>query len=299
MRANAGKSLPMPPTLEDYAAFTRRRRSLLQSGAQPLVSVITVALNARDTLEATIDSVQSQEFSSFEHIVIDGGSRDGTVRLLEKRLRPQDWWISEPDRGISDAFNKGVASAVGTYILFMNADDRMSSNQLMTSVSAIQRTDADFVFGDLAFYEGGEFTYMLRGEPDFVHAIHRRMPAINHPTVLVRRSAFVRIGLFDLAYGCAMDYDWLLRLHKAGGTGFYDAAIHAHMNHDGVSAREFRQTIREVEKIAVSHGRSQIVARMERLIRGARKDAGHWIKNRDRALYDRLRGLINRSYSGR
>ena len=284
------------PTLADYTDTMGRRFGAEFKGPKPKVSVVTITFRARETLTATIDSVQAQLFQECEHVVVDGDSGDGTVELLQSRLRPQDYWISEADRGISDAFNKGVALSAGEYVQFINADDWMSPEQLQCAVAAIERTGADFVFGDLVFYEGGVPTFRYGGEPDYQRAIGRRMPSLNHPTVLVRRAAFERIGLFDLSYRCAMDYDWFLRLHRAGGRGVYDPSIIAHMNHAGVSNLQFRRTIREVESIAVAHGRPRVLARTETLLRLGKTGLSQSVKRRARPLYDAVRRTINPSY---
>jgi GT2 family glycosyltransferase len=286
-----------PPTFKDYRAFIEAHTQHDSEDPAPTVSVITVSLNAVDTLPATIDSVHTQQFQDFEYIVIDGGSTDGTVDLLKRRLRPQDYWISESDLGISDAFNKGVVLASGAYIQFINADDWMAPDQLQAAVTAIEQTGADFVFGDLLFYENRKQTYCYRGDPDYCRFIKSRMPALNHPTALARRSAFEEIGLFDLKYRLAMDYDWFLRLHNAGGCGAYNSAIIAHMNHAGVSNLQFRQTVAEVERIAIAHGRSPTLARLERLIRTGKTIISQKVKQRSRPVYDRIRGLLNDSYN--
>jgi glycosyltransferase involved in cell wall biosynthesis len=285
------------PTLDDYRSSIEKHGVTGREFKAPKVSVITIALNAVDTLAATIDSVHAQLFQDFEYIVVDGGSDDGTVDLLKRRLRSQDYWISEPDLGISDAFNKGVALASGAYIQLINADDWMAPDQLQAAVAAIERSGADFVFGDLLFYENQKQTYCYRGDPNYCNVINSRMPALNHPTVLVRRSAFERIGLFDLTYRLAMDYDWFLRLHHAGGRGTYDPAIVAHMNHAGVSNLQFRRTVAEVERVAVAHGRFPALARLESLLRVGKISISHQVKHRSRPLYDKIRSLINRSYN--
>jgi glycosyltransferase involved in cell wall biosynthesis len=287
----------LAPTLDDYRFFTDRRRADTSNdaGPAPLVSLVTIALNARSTLAKTIESVQGQSFSSVEHVVVDGGSTDGTVELLEHALRPQDYWISETDRGISDAMNKGVALSRGKYIQFIHADDWLSASQVERAVEALERSGAEFVFGDLVFYEGGEPVFEYAGEPDYGRVITRRLPALNHPTVLARKDCFGRIGLFDLRYRCAMDYDWFLRLHLAGGRGIYDPGIRGHMNHDGISNTDFHRTIREVCAIAVAHGREPVRASSEAAFQHAKVAAGRWTKAHARPLYDLVRRSINRS----
>ena len=130
------------PTLEDYRFFAERR-----SGGQrlrPKVSLITVVLNAVDTLPRTIESVQAQSFASIEHVVVDGGSTDGTIELLSRCLRVQDYWMTEPDRGISDAMNKGIALARGDYIQFIHADDWLSPTQIEQAVDVLAEVGRRF-----------------------------------------------------------------------------------------------------------------------------------------------------------
>jgi GT2 family glycosyltransferase len=264
---------------------------------RPRVTLITATFNARRTLEQTIDSIHSQTFTDLEHVVVDGGSDDGTVELLRARLRPQDHWISEPDLGISDAFNKGIALASGNLIQLVNADDWLSPDQVEVAVRGLDSTGADFVFGDVIFYRGGRPDFRYVGEPNYAKAIRRRMPVLNHATALVRRDAFERIGLFDLRYRCAMDYDWFLRLHLAGGRGVYLPDLVGHMNHDGISNTAYLRTFREVEAIAVAHGRNRHVARLERLTRALRTGIGRQLRGPARPLYRLIRSHINRSYS--
>lgn len=256
------------PTLQDYAALSERRRrtgAIESPRGRVQVSLITVVFNACCTLAKTIDSVQSQRFESFEHVIVDGGSTDGSQELVRAKLRPHDYWVSERDRGISDAFNKGVALATGRYIQFINADDWLSPDQVAVAVAGLEASRADFVFGDLIFYRSGRPEFRFAGNADYRASIHKRMPALNHPTVLARREAFERIGLFDLRYRCAMDYDWFLRLHLAGGQGRHVPGLVGHMNHDGASNLNYARTYREVEAIAVAHGRDPRLARLERI----------------------------------
>ena len=286
----------MAPTLDDYRDHARRRSTASAPPPAPKASIVTVTLNARATLTRTIESVQRQTFQDLEHVIVDGASNDGTRDLLAEALRPGDFWISEPDRGISDALNKGVALARGAYVQFIHADDWLSPDQLERAVETLERSRADFVYGDLVFYEQGRPVFSYAGDPHYRRVIARRMPALNHPTVLARMDCFDRIGLFDLRYTCAMDYDWFLRLHLAGGGGVYDARIRAHMNHDGISNRQFHRTIRELRAIAVAHGRNPWLADLEAAFQHAKMAAGRWTKARARPFYDLVRRGINPSF---
>ncbi|HUN51924.1 MAG TPA: hypothetical protein VMU42_12435, partial [Candidatus Sulfotelmatobacter sp.] len=119
---------------------------------------------------------------------------------------------------------------------------------------------------------------------------------ISHPTVLAARECFETIGLFDLAYRNAMDYDWLLRLHRAGRRGVYSAGILGHMTHAGVSNRQFKRTIAEVQAIAIANGRNRLLATVEARVRYLKTAASGPVKRHARPLYQLVRRAINRSY---
>lgn len=285
---------PVPPTLSSYAALAARRSPV--GASAPCVSIVTVARNAAATLERTIASVQRQPAPAIEHIVVDGASTDGTVELLRRRLRAQDFWLSEPDRGIADAFNKGVALARGTYIQFLNADDWLSDDQVTRAVAVLERSGADFVFGDLMFHRDGRPAFRYRGDPDYATCLHGRLPPVNHPTLLAHRTLFARAGLFCLEHGHAMEYDWLLRVHRAGGRGAHDAGIVGHMTHEGVSNRAFRHTAREVRDIAIAHGEPPLRAHARAWLNIAKTSLSHAVRACSPRLYEALRARINPAY---
>lgn len=285
------------PNLADYALWRAQRFPNGPGEAdRRRVTLVTVCRNARATIERTIDSIHAQEGVDFEHVVIDGGSTDGTVELVRARLRPGDWLLSEPDRGISDALNKGVAVAMGDCIQFVHADDWLAEGQLARSLAALEESKADFVFGDLLFHERGASSFLYRGDPSYAATIRRRMPSLNHPTVLARRACFERIGLFDLRYRCAMDYDWFLRLHLAGGVGAYVPDLCGNMNHDGVSNRRWARTMREVAAIATAHGRHPATAQAEMWYQIAKIGAGRLVKRHAAPVYRLARQMLNRSF---
>jgi len=288
------KTHPVAPTLSSYAAVTAKRPAA--SLPPPCVSIVTVARNAVATLERTIQAVQDQRTPSIEHVVVDGASTDGTQDLLRRRLRAQDFWLSEPDRGIADAFNKGVALARGSYIQFLNADDWLSDGQVAHAVAVLERSGADFVFGDLVFHRDGQPAFLYRGDPDYARGLHSHLPPVNHPTILARRTLFERAGLFCLEHGHAMEYDWLQRVQRSGGRGVHDAGIVGHMTHEGVSNIAFRRTVREVRDIAIAYGENPIKAHLRAELNIAKTALSHHIRAWSPRMYDALRGRINRAY---
>lgn len=181
----------------------------------PVISVITVCLNAADTLERTLRSVQEQTYPHVEHIVIDGGSTDGTVDILQHHSNHIAHWTSEPDGGISDAMNKGAAAATGDYLIFINADDRLADAQALARAAArvAQQPGSDFYAFCINFGDDRAF------ETRCSRAFNSRMrfkTGIFHQGVLCSADAHRRLNGFDVRYSHALDYDYFLRAYVAG-----------------------------------------------------------------------------------
>ncbi|MCQ2181905.1 MAG: glycosyltransferase [Bacteroidales bacterium] len=117
------------------------------------LSIITVNLNNRDGLKKTIDSVVSQTFTDFEWIVIDGGSTDGSKELIEEYSSHFAYWVSEPDKGIYNAMNKGIAVAKGEYLQFLNSGDWLVSDTILSEVSKMCPEEFDIIYGDVIYFE--------------------------------------------------------------------------------------------------------------------------------------------------
>jgi glycosyltransferase involved in cell wall biosynthesis len=294
-------------TIEDYRARLRASGGHIRSGTEfpgdhpcraGVVSVITVGYNCAKTIGRTIDSVVAQEDVHSEYIVIDGGSTDGTVSILRERSAQIQFWLSEPDGGISDAFNKGVALASGEYVAIINSDDWLECGHLRTAIAELETTNADFVFGDLALYTAdGRRVHFFKGDRDYARRISHYMPFLNHPSVVCRRSAFERNGLFDTSLRTAMDYDWFLRFHKLGGVGHYSPRLLANMTLDGQSDRNFMSALREVRDISIRHGYPAAPAWARFVFRSAkgktRRAIAGWLPG---GVYEKLRRRINANY---
>jgi glycosyltransferase involved in cell wall biosynthesis len=179
----------------------------------PLVSIITPSFNKAPYIEETIQSVCNQTYTPIEHIVIDGGSTDGTVSILEKysgRLA----WKSEPDQGQSDAINKGWRQAQGEIIAFLNADDTYLPDAVETAVNHfLLHPEAGMIYGDgILSDENGRFlSNFTAGEFDLENLIYCR-DNILQPSVFLRKSVFESIGELDVNLHLAMDLDYWIRI---------------------------------------------------------------------------------------
>ncbi len=290
--------LPHPDRIEGGLRVRGEFKRKAESG-KPLVSIVTVVLNGCETLEQTIQSVLNQTYDNIEYIIIDGGSSDGTLDIVRRYEEKIAYWISEPDKGISDAFNKGIVTSEGEIVGILNADDWLSLEQIERGVSVLNKSSADFVFGDLLFHDSSNMVmHKIQGDPDYVNIINSRMPDLCHPTVLVKREAYENIGLFDMNYRFAMDYEWLLRLHKQGGIGKYVKEIIGHMRICGVSENHYMNALKEVRDISICYGQLRWKANflyMFRVTKGAVRRGLE--KLTPKLLYHWIRGIVNRRYS--
>jgi glycosyltransferase involved in cell wall biosynthesis len=185
--------------------------------AQPLISIVTPTLNQAGTIEETIQSVAAQDYPRFEHIVVDGGSTDGTLGILEKYQGLR--WISEPDRGQSDAINKGIGLSSGEVVAYLNSDDLLRPGALEAVAEAFAaNTQNGVVVGDCDLIDGdsrveGLFQARLRRRQDLLRYWEWGTGfCLPQPAVFVRRELLDRAGGFREHLHLAMDYDMWLRL---------------------------------------------------------------------------------------
>lgn len=177
----------------------------------PWLTVITVCRNASAALERTAATVLPQLAPDVEYLIVDGASTDDTREALERFARQGARVISEPDRGIADAMNKGVRLARGEWVTHLHADDTWLPDTVAALRAEVAGTNADVLCGWLVKDEGAGET-LCRAEPE---RLDREM-TVNHPAAFVRRACFERHGGFDPSFPNAMDYEFFLRLHRAG-----------------------------------------------------------------------------------
>ncbi|WP_426671957.1 glycosyltransferase family 2 protein [Mucilaginibacter sp. McL0603] len=205
------------------------------------ISVITVAFNAEKTIEHSIASVLGQKFNNVQYIVIDGGSTDDTIKIINKYKDKVDIFVSEPDRGIYDAMNKGIALATGDIIGTLNADDFYSDDHVLSEVAAgFTDPHTDILYGDLDYIEpSGKINRKWRSGKYKSGAFNWGwMPP--HPTFYCRKKLFDELGAYKLDYGSAADYELMLRfIHSNKTNVYYLNKVMVKMVIGGISNKSF------------------------------------------------------------
>jgi glycosyltransferase involved in cell wall biosynthesis len=179
------------------------------------ISVITAVFNRAATLGDSLRSVHSQRWPDMEHIVIDGGSTDGSLAILDQHKSRIARIVSEPDGGLYDALNKGIRHASGDVIGFMHADDEFATPHALAHVAAaFEDPDVGAVYGDLVYVKKNDVSRVVRywraGQYQRTQLTQGWMPP--HPTFYVRREVYSRFGGFDTRYRIAADYENMLRI---------------------------------------------------------------------------------------
>ena len=171
---------------------------------KPLISVVTVAYNAVATIEQTILSVINQTYPNIEYIIIDGGSTDGTVNIIKKYMDHIAYWVSEPDKGIYDAMNKGGIRATGTFIQFLNAGDWLENEYVVEKIFKKNPKNVDVIYGDMIIRRSDGIYYAKA--QDLSH-FKCDFPLF-HPSTFISKSIFIS-HLFDVSYRISADFKLL------------------------------------------------------------------------------------------
>ncbi|WP_179351503.1 glycosyltransferase family 2 protein [Winogradskyella vidalii] len=190
------------------------------------VSIITAVYNSSKTIEACMDSVLNQTYEDIEYIIVDGGSNTETLDLLNAAAKKHQniTLSSEPDKGIYDALNKGVAKATGAIVGFVHSDDFLADHTIIAAVvEAFKTQNADGVYGDLHYVALENTDKIIRNwvSNPFSSKLLKQgwMPA--HPTLYLKKEVYNTYGGFDLSFKIAADYDFILRIFKQKDLNFY------------------------------------------------------------------------------
>jgi len=223
----------------------------------PKVSLITVTFNAAAVLEPTIASILHQTFTDYEYLVIDGGSRDGTVDLIRRYEPNLSYWVSEPDRGLYDAMNKGLRAARGEYVWFMNAGDRLYDSSTLAKVFEAAEPGADVYYGDALYYEEGGRELGLRSQIT-PHKLpgHLTWRSLQYGMVVCHQSFVARRQIappYDLSHPYSSDIDWEIRcLRQAQKTVNVHAVLSRYLT-GGFSEKYRRQSLQDRYRVLQKH----------------------------------------------
>lgn len=211
------------------------------------ISVITVCLNSEKTIEQTIQSVINQNDDNYEYLIIDGRSTDRTLEIVGKYKNNIAEIISEPDSGIYDAMNKGIALASGDIIGIINSDDWYEPKAFEKVRKCFQESDTEAVYGRMnLIYENGETEILI---PSDIEKIRYEME-IPHPTVFLKKELYERYGVFQLRYAIAADYEFILKLYVKGVRFTYIDQSLANFRMGGISVQQGETCIKETLMIS-------------------------------------------------
>lgn len=213
---------------------------MISPTVQPLISVIVAVYNGQATLQQCLDSVISQTYAKVELVVIDGGSTDSTPKILETNAQHLAYWVSEPDRGIYNAWNKALARATGEWICFLGADDFLWDTQVLARMAeqlVLVPSGIRVVYGQIMLLGQDDQPLFTLGQPwGEVRTRFKQEMCIPHPAVMHRRSFFEKHGLFDESFRIAGDYQCLLRELKDGTAIFIPGLVLTAMRQGGISS---------------------------------------------------------------
>lgn len=210
---------------------------------KPLFSISTPCWNAVSTIERTIKSILEQEYNNYEYIIVDGGSTDGTIDIIKKyeplfqgRMR----WTSERDKGLYDAFNKGIEKSTGTYCWNVNADDFLAPGALKKLADFIESNNWDtfpIISGGMNFVSqtGRIISTTIPTGRNLCHAYKNDYIGVPHPSTLVPKATYDRHGKYDIYYKIIGDADWFHRVYAAGEKFVFIDYIITNMTDGGIS----------------------------------------------------------------
>lgn len=214
------------------------------------ISIITITHNSAKTIQRALESVQSQTYQDIEHVIVDGASKDGTRELIEAYAKKHTnvRWISEPDKGIYNALNKGIHLTTGDVIGFVHSDDILYAPDSISHIAeAFAQQDIQVVYGDLQYVREGKVTRRWRSN-DFNPASLKYGWMCPHPTMYVRREVYQQVGDYDEWFSISADYDMILRIFKSGFKTQYLPEVLVSMEVGGASNKNTRARLSKTQE---------------------------------------------------
>lgn len=219
---------------------------------KPKISIITITYNSVRFIERAIKSILEQNYDNLEYIIVDGGSTDGTLDIIKKYENHITKWISEPDKGISDAFNKGIQLATGDIIGIINSDDGLLPGALQVLNDAYEAS-VDVYRGKVLLWK--EDTDVKVIEKPSMHFDFSGMNNISHQSTFITKKAYMQYGVYDELCKWVMDYDLLLRYEHAGAKFKYIDEVLAFYSLAGVTFTKVdKMRIEEITRVMKNNG---------------------------------------------
>jgi glycosyltransferase involved in cell wall biosynthesis len=226
----------------------------------PFFSIITVSLNSVNYIEDCIKSIIYQDYKNYEYLIIDGGSTDGTVKIIEKYQKYINYWNSEKDKGLSDGFNRGLEKANGQWIIFINSDDYLINSKVLSMVSHhIEKNNfssegIDVVFGKVIMVKREDKNIVVSGPhgKKFNFLKQRFTNVIPHQGAFISKNYFKTVGHYSLHFKFAMDYEHFLRKGSKLRVSYIPQTI-SKMRIGGISTVYIEKTLYEWMLAQIEH----------------------------------------------
>lgn len=221
--------------------------------ATPVISIITVCYNAEPEIEATLKSVKEQSFKNYEYIIIDGASKDSTLSVISKSGVEPTHLVSERDKGIYDAMNKGLALAQGEYLMFLNAGDSLYSTNTLQKIADVAKGSPDVIYGDTAIVDA-ERNYLrprkLRPPKTLTRNSFKNGMLVCHQAFLPKRELAMP---YDMAYRFSADFDWCVKILSASKKCTQIDDFIVNYLEEGATTRNHIKSLKERFRIMCKH----------------------------------------------
>jgi len=216
---------------------------------RPFFSIITATYNSEKNILSCLNSLASQSITDFEHIVIDGLSKDKTIEVINNNPLPQQKIVSERDSGIYDALNKGINQAEGEFIVFLHSDDEFYESSTLQRIHDFLITNkCDGLWGNLVYVRKNDGKVIRKWRDNKFRSLYLGwMPP--HPTLIIKKEIYNEIGIFNTQFKIAGDYEFCVRLFKHGGFKIKYLDIYlVKMYTGGVSNKNFRSIMKKIKE---------------------------------------------------
>jgi len=227
--------------------------------SQPTISVITICFNSAATIEETINSVLGQDYANIDYVIIDGGSTDGTLDIIERYGERLGYFKSEPDKGISDAFNKGVKHSKGDLIVIINSDDVLCPGSLKKVAAEYEEGKWD-IYRCNVIIRNKETGFTGRDIPSMKFPLFPWQVNVDHQGTFVTKEAYEKWGVYDLNFRYMMDHDFLARCYQGGARMKYVNVDAAEFRLGGVSVASIPDKKYDIKHVVINQGGSPFLA---------------------------------------